>query len=100
MKEIKEEREERVVNGYRYLLGCQIFFKQLHGLLAQSAGSVEYTNCFPAEVQNSLNECPVHDTKESDCEVLVMQGFRGIWSPPFITQVHSKHVIVSYLLVK
>ena len=38
-------------------------------LLAQSPGAVEYTDCFSAEGQDSPNECPGYDTKQSDSEV-------------------------------
>ena len=39
----------------------------------QSAGAVEYTDCFSAESKNPLpNECPRYDTKQSDGEVQAM----------------------------
>ena len=37
-------------------------------LVAQSAGAVEYTDCFPAERLDPHNECPGYDTKQSDGE--------------------------------
>ena len=36
---------------------------------AQSAGAVEYTDCFSAEGYPPTNECPRYDTKQSDGEV-------------------------------
>ena len=41
-------------------------------IFAQSAGGVEYTDCFSAEGYDSPNECPGYNTKQSDGEVLVM----------------------------
>ena len=49
--------------------------------LGQSAGAVEYTDCFSAEGYPP-HECPGYDTKQSDGEVLVMLGLRGIRSTP------------------
>ena len=40
---------------------------------AQSAGAVEYTDCFSAEEWDIPKECPAYDTKQSDGEVPVMQ---------------------------
>ena len=42
--------------------------------IAQSAGGVEYTDCFSAEQRGktSPNECPGYNTKQSDGEVPVM----------------------------
>ena len=37
---------------------------------AQSAGAVEYTDCISAKRQDSPNECPGNDTKQSDDEEL------------------------------
>ncbi len=42
-----------------------------HWWVAQSAGVAEYTNCISAEEQDSPNEHPVYDTKQSDGEVPV-----------------------------
>ena len=47
----------------------------LKGLLAQSAGAIEYTDCTP-------NECPGYNTKQSDGEISVMLGLWGIRSTP------------------
>ena len=33
---------------------------------AHSIGAVEYNDCTSAEEQDSLHECPVYDTKQSD----------------------------------
>ena len=51
---------------------------------AQSAGAVEYTNCFSAEGQNptTTNECPVYDIKQSDDEVPVMLEYPFIAIAP------------------
>ena len=40
--------------------------------LAQSAGTVEYTDCISAEAWDSSSECPGYDTKQSDGEASVM----------------------------
>ena len=37
-------------------------------IVAQSAGAVEYTDCISAVGQDSPNECPIYDTKQSDGE--------------------------------
>ena len=51
--------------------------------LAQSAGAVEYTDCFSAEgVRPPPKECPRYDTKQSDGEVPVMLGLWGMQSTP------------------
>ena len=42
---------------------------------AQSAGAVEYANCFSAE-------CPGYDTKQSDGEVPAMMELWGMRSTP------------------
>ena len=42
--------------------------------IAQSAGAVEYTNCFSAERLEPPPRCPGYDTKQSDGEV---QGMRS-----------------------
>ena len=44
-------------------------------MFARAAGAVEYTDCFSEEMKLSPalpNECPYHDTKQSDGEVPVM----------------------------
>ena len=51
--------------------------------IAQSAGAVEYTDCFSAEVFNPTpNKCPRYDTKQSDGEVPVMLELWGMQSIP------------------
>ena len=40
--------------------------------VVQSAGAVEYTDYFSAEVKDSPSECPVYDTKQFDGEVPIM----------------------------
>ncbi len=51
-------------------------------MIAQSAGAVEYTDCFSAEGSEPPppNECPVYDTKHSDGEVPAMLELWGMWS--------------------
>ena len=49
-------------------------------LLAQLAGTVEYTVYFSAEGKTSSNKCPAYDTKQSDGEVPVMLELLGMWS--------------------
>ena len=50
--------------------------------MAQSVGAVEYTICISAEEQNSPNECPGYDTKQSDGEVPVMLELWGMPNSP------------------
>ena len=68
------------------------FFSNLHSLffninlahnikIAPSAGAVEYTDCTSTE-RYPPNECPSYDTKQSDGEVPVMQGFWGMQITP------------------
>ena len=52
--------------------------------MAQSAGAVEYTNCFSTEEQHSPNECPGYQTKQSDGEVPLMVELWGLRDIPFI----------------
>ena len=47
--------------------------------LAQSAGSVKYTDCTSTGVRHP-NKCPGYDTKQSDGEVPVMQELWGMQS--------------------
>ena len=46
---------------------------------SQSAGAVEYTDCFSAE-GNPHNECPGFDTKQSDGEVQIILELWGMRS--------------------
>ena len=48
----------------------------------RSAGAVEYTDCFSAEMEDIPNECPGYDTKHTDGEVPVMLEFWGMRSTP------------------
>ena len=48
----------------------------------QSAGTVEYTDCISAEGQDTSNEFPVYDTKQSDGEVPVMLKLWGMPNTP------------------
>ena len=52
--------------------------------VAQSAGAVEYTDCFSAEGQEPPNECPGYDTKQFDGEVPAVLELWGIWSTPLL----------------
>ena len=55
-------------------------------VIAQSAGAVEYTNCFSAEGNDSppthTNKCIEYDTKQSDGEVPLMLGLWGMRRTP------------------
>ena len=52
--------------------------------VAQSAGAVEYTDCFSAEGQDPSNECLGYDTKQSDGEIPVMLELWGMQSTPLL----------------
>ena len=63
--------------------GILLCFLGFNGILfAQSAGTVEYTNCFSAQGEDSTNECPVYDTKQSDGEVPAILELWGMRSYP------------------
>ena len=49
-------------------------------LLAQSAGAAEYTDSISAEEQDSSNEYPRYDTKQSNSKASVMWELWGMWS--------------------
>ena len=49
---------------------------------AQLAGAIKYIDCISAEGQESPNECPGYDTKQSDGKVLVVLELRGIQITP------------------
>ena len=51
-------------------------------VVAQSAGAVEYTDCFFAEGQDPPNECLGYATKQSDGEVPAMLELWGMRSTP------------------
>ena len=51
-------------------------------MIAQSAGAVEYTDCFSAEGWDPPNECPGYDTKQSDGEVPAVLELWGMRSTP------------------
>ena len=53
--------------GLRVCVGAHI-----HVCIAQSVGTVEYTNHISAEGKDSPNECPLYDTKQSDGEAGVI----------------------------
>ena len=50
--------------------------------MAQSAGAAKYTDCVSAEGQDSPNECPGYDTKQSDSEATVLLEIWGMRSTP------------------
>ena len=50
--------------------------------LPKSAGAVEYIDCFPAEGEDPLPECPGYDTKQSNGEVPLMLGLWGMRRTP------------------
>ena len=55
--------------------------------MAQSAGgggAVEYADCFSGEDQHFSNQCPAHDTKQSDGEVPVIRELWGMQSTPLL----------------
>ena len=45
--------------------------------MAQSPGATEFTDFISAEGQDSLNECPVYNTKQSEGEASVMLELWG-----------------------
>ena len=55
---------------------------------AQSAGATEYTDVFSA-AEDSPNESPEYDTKQSDDEVSVMLEFWGMQSTPSSSLLHG-----------
>ncbi len=57
--------------------------------MAQTAGSVEYTNCTSAERKYPINEYPGYDTKQSDGEVPVMLELWGMWRTPSLPLLPS-----------
>ena len=59
-----------------------IQFKQVPHHLPQSAGAVEYTDCFSAEEYDSPNKCPGYDTKQSDDEAPGMRSTPSLPSLP------------------
>ena len=52
--------------------------------MAQSVGTVEYTDCISAEMLDSPNECLGYDTKQSDGKVPVMLELWGMRSAPLL----------------
>ena len=61
-----------------------ILFNITHSFFAQLAGAIEYTNCISAEGEDSPNESPEYDTKQSDGEASVMLELWGMFEYPFI----------------
>ena len=78
----------------------------IHRCTAYSAGVTEYTDWISVEGQDSPNECPAYDTKQSDDEASVMLEHWEFGVPHFWyhSQVHSDpewlHLKGSYLWVK
>ena len=56
-------------------------------IVAQSAGAVEYIHCISAEGQDSPNEYPGYDSKQSDSEVPVMLELWGMRSTPSLSSL-------------
>ena len=54
-------------------------------------GPAEYTDCISEEGQDSPNECPGYDTKQSDGKASVMLALWGMQSTSSLpcSQVHS-----------
>ena len=57
--------------------------------MAQSAGTVEYTDCFSAEGYDSPNECPVNDTKQYDGEASVYLELWEMQSTPSLQSLRG-----------
>ena len=65
------------------VLYCLAFLAGAPIRVAQSAGAVEYNDCTSTEgLDPTPNECPGYDSKQSDEEVPVILGLRGMWSTP------------------
>ena len=61
---------------YKYIYVCVCV------CVAQSDEAVKYINYFSAKGEDSSNECPVYDTKQSDGEAPVMLELWGMHSTP------------------
>ena len=59
------------------------------GMVAQSAGAVEYTASISTEGWGSPNECPGYDTKQSDGKALVMLDLWGMRSTRLLASFPS-----------
>ena len=55
--------------------------------MTQSAGAVECTDCISVEEQDSPNEYPGYDTKQSDVEAPVMLELWGMRSIPSLSSL-------------
>ena len=53
-------------------------------MLVQSAGAVEYTDCFSAEWVDSANECSGYDTKQYYGKARIILELWGMQSTPFL----------------
>ena len=66
--------------------------------MAHSTEAAEYTDCISAEGQDSPNECPGYDTKQSDGEVPVILepcGMRRTHSLPSLPRSLCPGVVAS-----
>ena len=74
--------------------------------MAQSAGATEYSDYLSTEKPDSPNECPWYNTKKSDGEAPVMQGFGECGVPlycyrlQFYSGLEWYHLTESYLWIK
>ena len=62
----------------QHCLYSTTFWESSERDIAQSAGAVEYTDCISTEGLNSPNECPGHDTKQSDRKAPVILELWGL----------------------
>ena len=63
-----------------FIQTCLSYLKNIHYQIALSAGAIEYTDCFSADGQDPLNECPGYNSKQSDDEALLMLELWGMQS--------------------
>ena len=63
-------------------------------MITRSARAVEYTNCFFAEGLDFPNECPVYDSKQSDCQVPVMLELWEMQNTPFLPSLQCELIII------
>ena len=77
---LKKEPNESVTD---YIIRTKSNVNITKKCLVQSAGAVEYTDCFSVEWY-PRNECPGYDTKQSDGEVPAMLELWGMQSTPLL----------------
>ena len=74
--------------------------------MAQLARAAEYTDCISAEGQDSPNQCPESDTKQSDGKAPVLLELWIMWNTPLTPNLLGPlwpgvvALIESYLWVK